>query len=118
MCDEQGIPCGCDGERCYFLDLAEQSIWDGVQRYCEKRADVIRKEEPPGMINRPPHYNAGKVECIEAATINLTGIDAVCTGNAIKYLWRWKQKGGVEDLRKAKWYLDRLITSQHGGDPH
>lgn len=66
-------------------------------------------------VNHPQHYNAGKVECIdalEAATINLTGIQAFCTANAIKYLWRWKKKGGVEDLRKARWYLDKLITTE------
>ena len=37
-----------------------------------------------------------------------------CTGNAIKYLWRWKQKNGVEDLRKAKWYISRLIENLGG----
>lgn len=63
-------------------------------------------------INRPAHYTSGKVECIdalEAATANLTGIEAVCTANAIKYLWRWKLKNGLEDLQKAKWYVDKLI---------
>ena len=62
----------------------------------------------------PYHYKQGKVECIdalEAATINLTGIDAVCTANAIKYLWRWKEKNGIEDLRKAQWYINRLLTN-------
>lgn len=46
------------------------------------------------MVNRPPHYNKGKVECIdalEAATCDLKGIEAICTANAIKYLWRWRQ---------------------------
>lgn len=64
------------------------------------------------MVNRPKHYTSGKVECIdalEAATSELTGIEAVCTANAIKYLWRWKQKNGVEDLKKAQWYINRLI---------
>ena len=63
-------------------------------------------------VNHPSHYTGGKVECIdalEAATANLSGIEAVCTANAIKYLWRWKQKNGVEDLKKARWYLDKLI---------
>ena len=66
-------------------------------------------------INRPAYYTAGKVECIDAlesATVNLTGIEAVCTANAIKYLWRWKQKNGVEDLQKAKWYIERLIEKE------
>ncbi len=63
-------------------------------------------------VNHPDHYTAGKIECIdaiEAATSGLLGIEAMCTGNAIKYLWRWKRKGGVEDLKKARWYIDRLI---------
>lgn len=63
-------------------------------------------------VNHPAHYTAGKVECIdalEAATVGLEGLEAVCTANAIKYLWRWKRKGGVEDLKKGRWYLDRLI---------
>lgn len=54
-------------------------------------------------VNHPSHYTQGNIECIdaiEAATAELTGIEAVCTGNAIKYLWRWKQKNGVEDLKK------------------
>lgn len=65
----------------------------------------------PDMVNHPAHYQ-GKVECIdalEAATEGLSGIEAVCTANAIKYLWRWKRKNGIEDLRKARWFLDRLI---------
>ncbi len=64
------------------------------------------------MVNHPSHYTQGGIECIdalEAATINLKGIEAVCTANAIKYLWRWKEKGGIEDLEKSKWYIDRLI---------
>lgn len=64
------------------------------------------------VVNHPPHYTAGKVECIdalEAATTGLNGIEAVCTANAIKYLWRWKHKNGVEDLRKAQWYISKLI---------
>ena len=70
-------------------------------------------------VNHPQHYTQGGVECIDAlaaATSGLTGIEAVCTANAIKYLWRWKWKNGVEDLRKAKWYIDRLIkkAEKHG----
>ena len=63
-------------------------------------------------VNHPKHYTQGVVECIDAlaaATINLKGLDAVCTANAIKYLWRWGQKNGVEDLKKARWYIDRLV---------
>lgn len=64
------------------------------------------------IVNHPPHYTAGGIECIdalEAATIELHGIEAVCTANAIKYLWRWKMKNGTEDLKKAIWYIKRII---------
>ena len=64
------------------------------------------------MVNHPSHYTQGGIECIdalEAATSGLTGIEAVCTANAIKYLWRWKQKNGIQDLEKARWYINRMI---------
>jgi hypothetical protein len=60
----------------------------------------------------PSHYKKGSIECIEAikaATVGKSGIEAVCTANVIKYVWRYEDKNGVEDLRKARWYLDRLI---------
>ncbi|OAB33867.1 DUF3310 domain-containing protein [Paenibacillus glacialis] len=66
-------------------------------------------------VNHPPHYTAGGVECIdaiEAATTDLTGAEAYNTGAAIKYLWRWKMKNGVEDLQKARWYIERLIEGE------
>ena len=63
-------------------------------------------------VNHPPHYTAGAVECIDAiaaATTGLHGVEAVCTGAAIKYLWRWKLKGGAQDLEKARWYINKLL---------
>ena len=62
-------------------------------------------------VNHPSHYTQGNVECIDAikaATVGLTGIEAVCTANAIKYCWRWKEKNGAEDLDKAIWYIQKL----------
>jgi hypothetical protein len=64
-------------------------------------------------VNRPSHYTAGKVECIdamEAAVTGLEGMEAVLTAQILKYIWRWRKKNGVEDLRKAEWYLKRLIA--------
>ena len=66
------------------------------------------------MVNHPAHYTAGGIECIDAlaaATTGLEGIEAVCTANAIKYLWRWKNKNGKEDLQKAIWYINYLISN-------
>ncbi len=64
------------------------------------------------MVNHPPHYMKGGVECIdciEAAVLGLAGTDAFLTGQVIKYMYRWHDKNGLEDLMKARWYLERLI---------
>lgn len=63
-------------------------------------------------VNHPQHYTQGGIECIDAlkaATIGKTGIEAVCVANAIKYLWRYEEKNGLEDVNKAQWYINRLI---------
>lgn len=63
-------------------------------------------------VNHPSHYCQGGIECIdaiEAAVTGLRGMEAVCAGNAIKYIWRYHQKNGVEDLKKARFYLNKLI---------
>lgn len=68
----------------------------------------------PDMVNHPPHYTGAKIECIDAITEaikDLKGIEAKCTGDAIKYLWRWKRKNGKEDLKKAIWYIQHMIDS-------
>ena len=83
----------------------------------QRPAAQVEDQRPAAQVfdtvHRPAHYNLGKVECIdalEAATTGLIGIEAVCTANAIKYLWRWKQKNGSEDLKKAQWYINHLLT--------
>ena len=65
------------------------------------------------MVNHPSHYTQGGIECIDAikaATVGKTGIEAVCVANVIKYLWRYEEKNGPEDVKKARWYLERLIN--------
>lgn len=60
------------------------------------------------MVNHPPHYTThpSGVECIEVAEHM-----SFCEGNALKYLWRDGAKGDrLEDLRKARWYIDRAIS--------
>ena len=62
------------------------------------------------MVNNPPHYNQAGVECIEAIRAATDeGYQYYLQGNIIKYLWRYRYKNGVQDLEKAKWYLDKLI---------
>lgn len=68
-------------------------------------------EDP--MVEHPNHYKTESgletITVIEAFTDGLEGIEAVDTGNVIKYICRWKKKNGLQDLKKARWYLNHLI---------
>lgn len=71
----------------------------------------LKKKPKPDMVNHPPHYTKGGIECIdaiEAAVAGLEGPEAVYTAHALRYTWRWKHKNGLEDVEKAIWYLQRL----------
>jgi hypothetical protein len=63
-------------------------------------------------VNSPEHYTQGSVECIDAieAALSADEFRGYCKANVLKYLWRERHKGGVESLRKAQWYLDRLVN--------
>ena len=67
------------------------------------------------LVNKPPHYNAAGIECIDAMEAMVENAEvpahqAYCWQNAFKYLWRFPYKNGLEDLSKARWYIDRLIS--------
>ena len=65
-------------------------------------------------VNHPDHYQSESglevIDVIKAFTSELSGEEAFCIGNAIKYICRYSKKNGVEDLEKAKWYIDRAIS--------
>ena len=76
-----------------------------------------RESEKKDMVNSPPHYNKSGIECInaiQAATGD--GYEYYLQGNILKYLWRYRYKNGVEDLKKAQWYLNELVEEVGGGD--
>jgi len=66
------------------------------------------------MVNHPPHYTRGGIECIAAIKAALTPEEwrGLLKGQVIKYLWRERHKGGQEDCRKARFYLDRLLAEE------
>lgn len=69
-------------------------------------------------VNHPSHYTSGKVECIEGleAAMSTAEFRGFLRGNAIKYLWRAGKKDDiVQDLKKAQWYLNRLVEALEGG---
>ena len=107
---------GCDvcllekfsgGDMCDFYEWSDDKLaiaYDHVYKNMD--------ENVPDMVNHPQHYTQGGIECIDAlkaATVGKRGIEAVCVANVIKYLWRYEEKNGIEDVRKAKWYVERLL---------
>ena len=89
-----------------------------LKKWNEKPTPPNVKPEPsqndkPDMVNHPSHYTRGKVETIdglESAVEGLQGKEAGLTWQVIKYMWRWKFKDNpLEDLKKAEFYLKRLI---------
>ena len=77
-------------------------------------AEVVEKygeDVKPDPVNHPAHYTSGSIECIDAmqAAFGAEVVKDFCLCNAFKYLWRHRNKNGVEDLKKCRWYLNRLI---------
>lgn len=70
-------------------------------------------DKKPEMVNHPSHYQSKKgievIDVMEAFTEDLSGVEAVNTSQAIKYILRWDKKNGAEDVEKAIWYLNRLL---------
>lgn len=70
-------------------------------------------ESKDKMVSHPEHYQSANglevIDCIEAFTAGLDGIEATDTGNIIKYACRWKKKNGKQDLEKILWYTQHLI---------
>lgn len=118
VCDsnKECITCPYLGEgNCMLTDIVEDYFVEEIT----KELRELDKYEPNDNVNSPAHYCKGGIECIEAlkaATVGLTGMEAVCTANVIKYLWRWKFKNGVEDLKKACWYINHLIKELEEGN--
>ena len=78
----------------------------------EKLAKKSVYESKDPAVN-PGHYKSKNglevIDCIEAFTEDLTGVEAVCVGNILKYICRYKKKNGLTDCRKARWYIEKLI---------
>lgn len=65
------------------------------------------------VVNHPSHYNASGIECIDAIKAATDGgYEYYLQGNIMKYIWRYRYKNGLEDLRKARWYLNELIEAK------
>lgn len=99
-------------------DEPEESPTDALQREVIRQTPVVEDtpffdDEPPAAdpVDHPPHYTAGGIECIDAmrAMLNEEEFIGYLRGNSFKYRWRFRHKGGAEDLRKAEWHEKRLL---------
>ena len=89
--------CGC--YKSYAEDYKEQM---------EKVEEMVKETD---NVNHPKHYaDSCSIECIDAmqVTFGTKDLAKYCTINAYKYLWRYKGKNGLEDLKKAEWYLNKF----------
>ena len=113
FCDEQTGCSYCLLEKFSGEDYCDFDEWsDDKLAIAYDHVYKNMDENVTDMVNHPRHYTQGGIECIDAlkaATVGKRGIEAVCVANVIKYLWRYEEKNGIEDVRKAKWYIERLL---------
>ena len=91
------------------IDEATPEEWDTVTALNNLS---IRKPKKADPVEQPDHYNKGAIEAIEAIKASMPEheFNGYLKGNALKYLWRYDYKGKpIEDLRKCRWYIERLI---------
>jgi hypothetical protein len=96
-------------------DVLRELFEEGVRDGMAAPESVSGEDAAPDMVNHPPHYTQGGVECIDAirAALGEDGFRAYCRGNALKYLWRAGLKGDeAEDLAKAAWYARKAAGVQ------
>ena len=75
----------------------------------------IEAEKMEDVVNHPKHYNQSGVECIDAIKAATgDGYEYYLQGNILKYLWRYRYKNGIEDIKKAEWYLKKPIEVKTG----
>lgn len=100
-----------------FLDRIHEKFY-GVARndITDKEWDAEIDKKADERVNHPAHYTRGNIETIEIIK-EITGerYGGYLVGNIIKYISRYKFKNGVEDLKKARWYMEELIKLE-GGD--
>lgn len=104
-----------------YCDLISNinSILLGKEIAIPKNKDKNKnKDKDKDNVNHPNHYKTKSgletIDVIKAFTEDLKGVEAVDTANIIKYICRWKKKNGLEDLKKAQWYLNDLIKTVEG----
>ena len=104
-----------------YIDTIDGDICGWVKYEYIDKIEVVgnrktyKSDKSVDMVNHPKHYKSESglevIDVIKAFTADLKGYQATDTGNIIKYILRWPHKNGLEDLKKARWYLDDLINT-------
>lgn len=91
----------------------DDAAHDSAEKIKLRQAVDEMLEMVPDSVNCPAHYTAGKIEVIDFIQDKLTAeeFEGFCKGVIIQYIVRSRLKGGLEDLKKAEWYLDRIIKT-------
>lgn len=78
--------------------------------------DNTRVSQYFDVVDKPSHYNMGSIEVIDVIKDNLgDNFESYAVGNILKYMMRYKHKGGIEDLKKARFYLNDIIHNLESG---
>lgn len=102
-----------NGHRGYGLDLLCTANFTTITETIDAW-NLIISQLSNDPINHPKHYQS-EIKCKCGESLECIDFVRHCgyrEGNIIKYVWRYKEKGGIEDLKKAQWYLNDLITSE------
>ena len=100
------------------INDATPDEWDYVNKINKELKKNKKQAKEGDDISSPFHYNSGNIECIDAikAVSSREEFEGYLRANVLKYIWRFRYKDNIKDLRKAKWYLDRLILSVNVGE--
>lgn len=98
-------PVSVDGEPCDQSATGLHDCWEKILEYLGE-----------DVVNHPPHYTQGDIECIDAmkSAFGACELAVYCKIAAFKYIWRCEHKNGIEDIKKAVWYLNKLIELMEG----
>lgn len=101
----------------YYFDNLNIPITEQEEEAWEQRMNIIGQNGNEGEhydeVEKPRHYAAGEVECIDAIRAALTPEEyaGYLKGNVFKYVWRERNKGGRQSVDKARWYIQRLLDT-------
>ena len=90
-------------------------VWCDIREcwLCKTEEELAKEVKHQDMVNSPSHYTSGDMETIDVIkhiTRSYTGFQAALVSNVTKYIDRANFKGNkLQDLKKAKWYMDRLV---------